>query len=84
MKKAQLEQKEFLEQQIQWSKNQVAILDKIDSRLHEMRAIAEYARDHKLDKGEADRLNRQLNELKNEIYSLEEQMKSVFREQYII
>ena len=39
----QQDQKKFLEEQLEWSKEQVRILDEIDMRLHEMKRIAEYA-----------------------------------------
>lgn len=35
--------KKFLESQLQWSKNQSAVLEKMESKLHEMKVIAEIA-----------------------------------------
>jgi hypothetical protein len=48
MDKDQQEQKKFLEQQLQWSKEQARILDEIEKKLYEMKEIAEYALKHKL------------------------------------
>ncbi len=71
------DQKKFLEQQLQWSREQARILDEIDVRLHKMKEIAEYALEHELTSVEIDKLNSQLNELKCEVHSLEKQLQSV-------
>ena len=71
------ELKTFLEQQLEWSKEQVRILDEIDMRLHEMKKIAEYAVEHELSANEKIRLNTQLKDLKDEVDSLEKQLHSV-------
>lgn len=73
----QLELKKFLEEQLQWCKEQDKILEEIDSKLHEMKRIAEYAIEQKLHSEEIERLNGQLNELKSEIHSLEKQLQTV-------
>jgi len=68
------EQKKHLELQLQWTKEQVCILDKMNVKLHEMKRIAEYALEHTLSAIEIERLNRELDILKNEFSSLEKQL----------
>ncbi len=70
----QQEQKRFLEQQLQQTKEQVCILDEMNVKLHEMKGIAEYALEHKLSAIEIKRLNGELDILKNELNSLERQL----------
>lgn len=77
MDKDHQDRKEFLEQQLQWCKDQDAILEEMNGKLHEMKRIAEYALEHKLSSAEVDKLNGQLNELKQEVYFLESQLHSV-------
>ena len=67
------EQKEFLEQQLQWTKEQIRILDEMDKKLQEMKKIAEYAATNDLSVNEREELNRQLEMVKNEYSSLERQ-----------
>ena len=43
MDQNQKELQKFLEQQLQWTKEQVSILNVIDEKLHEMKEIAQYA-----------------------------------------
>jgi len=71
------EQKKFLEQQLEWCKEQDRILEEIDSKLRKMKRIAEYSLVNELSSKEVDELNAQLNELKNEVHSLEKQLQSV-------
>ncbi|WP_071393533.1 hypothetical protein [Bacillus tuaregi] len=72
MEKNQLEWKKFLEQQLEWGKQRDRILEQIEKKLFEMKSIAEYAAQHELSKTEAEKLNEQLNVLKDEIHALEE------------
>ncbi|MDL4839225.1 hypothetical protein [Aquibacillus rhizosphaerae] len=72
MDKDLLDHRKFLEEQLEWSKQQSRILDRIDEKLHEMKHIAEYAINNcKLTYEEINKLNLQLSDLKDEIYSLE-------------
>lgn len=71
------EQKESLQQQLQWTKDQDRILAEIEAKLYEMRAIAEYAANHELTADKVELLNDQLSELKGEIASLEQRLHSV-------
>ncbi|WP_186669104.1 hypothetical protein [Sporosarcina sp. BP05] len=68
------EQKHHLEQQLQWTVEQVRILDEMNVKLHEMKRIAEYALAHTLSAIEIERLNGELDTLKNEFSSLERQL----------
>ena len=79
MNRNQREQKEFLQQQLQWAKDQNRILAEIEAKLYEMRAIAEYAANHELTADEVKVLNNQLRELKGEIDFLEQRLHSVVR-----
>jgi len=70
--------KTFLEQQLEWTKEQIHILDEMEVKLHEMKKIAEYAEENKLSSIEAQDLNVQLVVLKNEYSALEAKRKTVF------
>jgi len=70
----QQEQKKLLERQLQWTKEQVCILDEMDVKLHEMKRIAEYALEHTLSAIEIEKSNGELDVLKNEFSSLERQL----------
>jgi flagellin-like hook-associated protein FlgL len=75
MDKKQRELKEFLEQQLEWTKDQARILDQIDEKLHQMKRIAVYAADHNLPEYEIKELNLTINRLKEEVDLLEKQMR---------
>jgi hypothetical protein len=77
MDKDQQEQKKFLEQQLQWSKERARILEEIEKKLYEMKEIAEYALKHELTTDEIERLNGQLNDLQGVVHSLENQLHDV-------
>lgn len=77
MDKYKLAQKKFLEEQIEWCKEQDSILVEIEEKLYEMKELAEYARDRELSPMEIDKLNGQLNTLKREVHSLERKLQSV-------
>lgn len=76
MDKDQQEYKKFLEEQLQWSIIRAHLLEEIDDKLHEMKAIAEYAMENELNQIEVKKLNGQLNLLKNEVAALEQQLNS--------
>lgn len=65
------EHKKFLEEQIEWYKEQDRILEEIEVKLYEMKEIAEYALEYELSSDKKDDLNYQLNELKNEVHLLQ-------------
>ncbi|CAM3273704.1 hypothetical protein FITA111629_14030 [Filibacter tadaridae] len=73
MNQDQQEHKKSLEQQLQWTNEQVRILDEMDVKLHEMKRIAEYALEQNLSARETETLNDELNALKSEFSSLEKQ-----------
>ena len=66
-------EKKMLEQQLQWTKEQIRILDAMDIKLHEMKKIAEYAAENELSSYEREVLNNQIVALKNEYRILESQ-----------
>ena len=71
MNKDEQDNKKFLEQQLQWCKNQGRILEEIEMKLYKMKEIAQYALDHDLNLIEIEKLNGQLTELTNEVHFLE-------------
>ncbi len=77
MDQDQQEHKTFLEEQLEWCKEQDRILEEIDTKLHEMKKIAEYALERELTLEEIDESNNRLNGLKNEVHFLESQLHSV-------
>ena len=74
MEKDQKDMTKSLEQQLQWTKEQMHILDEVDVKLHEMKRIAEYTLVHNLSVNEIELLNNELNVLKIELSSLEKQL----------
>ncbi|OKL36341.1 hypothetical protein [Domibacillus mangrovi] len=76
MDKNHQDDKKFLEEQLQWCKEQDSILEEVNVKLHEMKKIAEYVLKHELTLAETDELNGQLNKLKREVHSLEKQLYS--------
>ncbi|TAA72235.1 hypothetical protein [Planococcus salinarum] len=66
--------KEFLESQLQWSKNQSAVLEKMESKLHEMKEVAETAAGNEVSKATREKLNERMEILKNEYRTLEKQI----------
>ena len=67
-----------MEEQLQWTKEQIRILDEMDGKLQEMKKIAEYAVVNDLSVNEREELNRQLEILKNEYSFLEIQRNTEF------
>lgn len=68
--------RQFLEQQLKWCKEQDHILEQIETKLHEMKEIAQYTLDHELSIIKIEHLNDPINQLKNEVHSLEAQLTS--------
>ncbi|KEF40312.1 hypothetical protein M670_00338 [Schinkia azotoformans MEV2011] len=77
MNKDELERKKFLEDQLQWCKEQDRILEEIESKLYEMKKIAAYALKHDLSLIEINELNGQLGNLKNQVKILEKRLQSI-------
>ena len=77
MDKEEQEHKLFLEQQLEWCKQQDRILEEIEIKLHEMKKIAQYTLDHELTSLEIDQLNGQLKELESEVHFLEKQLQPI-------
>lgn len=61
----------FLAEQIQWCKEQDDILEKIETALYEMKGIAVYAAENKLKSFEMRKLEAEMDQLKEEVASLE-------------
>ena len=74
MDKEEKELHAFLEQQLQWIKEQDHILAKIEQKLHQMKEIGIYAAEYELPEDEISELNTELNRLKQEIHILEKQL----------
>lgn len=64
------EQKEFLEEQLQWTRDQVLILDEMEVMLKEMKKIAEYVAHNKLSPSEISYSSNQINSLNQEYEEL--------------
>ncbi|WP_428909625.1 hypothetical protein [Niallia sp. Krafla_26] len=77
MNKEDQEHKAFLEQQLELCKKQDRILEEIESKLYQMKEMAQFTLDHKLTKIEIEKLNDQLNDLKSEVHLLEKQLHSI-------
>lgn len=76
MNQEQSERKEFLQEQLQWTRDQMDILDQMDKKLQEMKRIAEYVVGNDLSVDERGNLNRLLEILKDE-YNLLESRKGI-------
>ena len=68
--------KKFLEEQVQWCKEQDHILEEIERKLNEMKKIAQYASSYKLNEIEVGQFNKQINDLKKEVHELEKQLRT--------
>jgi len=64
----------FLQQQIQWHREQDLLLAKIEGKLRAMKALAEYRLVHDLPFNEIQLLNGQLQQLKQEVLILEQEL----------
>lgn len=74
MNREQEEQKAFLEQEMERNRQRDTILSRMENKLYEMRAIAEYAAKSELPHWETQALNDQLTGLKEEVHTLEVQL----------
>lgn len=77
MDKNQQDKKRFLEEQIEWCKKQNAILQEIEEKLYKMKELAEYSCNNEITPSETEKLNNQLNTLKQEVHSLEQILQPV-------
>lgn len=66
----------FLEKQLAWCKEQDRILEEIEATLYEMKAVAEYAAENKLDPFEIKALEEELVTLQQKVTSLEKHLQS--------
>ncbi len=58
---------DYLKQKLEWVEQRMEALDEIETRLREMRELAEYARDNDIDSAEAQELNERLQAMLEEI-----------------
>lgn len=79
MGQVQQEQRKLLEQQLQWTEEQIRILDEMDVKLHEMKKIAENTLEHGLSAIEIERLNGEMKVLEGEYSSLEKMLNPVLQ-----
>ena len=77
MDKEEQERKQFLEQQLEWCRQQDDLLKEIEMKLHKMKRIAQHAQDHVLTPIEREQLNSQLKQLKVEVHLLEKQLHTI-------
>lgn len=66
---------DYLRQQLEWVAWRIETLDKIDVKLKEMKALAEYARDNNLNQVQTQLVNDKLQVLQKEVTELDEQSK---------
>lgn len=71
---------EYVTERLEWVTHRLKVLDKIDEKLQEMKAIAEYARDNELGEREKEELNRKINQLGQEVQILHEKDKNFWLE----
>lgn len=71
MERDEQTEKRILVEQLEWTREQARLLDEMDMKLHEMRKIAEYAKEHELSPMEIERMNGELNKLIDEYNALE-------------
>ncbi len=71
MERDEQTEKRILVEQLEWTREQARLLDEMDVKLHEMRKIAEYAKEHELSPMEIERMNGELNKLIDEYNALE-------------
>jgi polyhydroxyalkanoate synthesis regulator phasin len=63
---------DYLKQKLEWVEQRMEALDEIETRLREMRELAEYARDNDIDSAEAQELNERLQAMQQEVTELDE------------
>lgn len=64
----------FLQQQVDWCKEQDEILAEIENKLKVMKALAEYRRAHELTYVEVQRLNEEMRRLQAEVNRLDQRL----------
>ncbi|MFD1031463.1 hypothetical protein [Metaplanococcus flavidus] len=77
MDQNQNERKEFLQQQLQWTKGQIDILDQMDMKLQEMKGIAEHVAHNELSQSEIVNSSAEINALNQEYEKLIESYQMV-------
>lgn len=77
MDKDNQEHKKFLEEQLQWCKEQDNMLRELDMKLHEMKEIAISVIVNNLSPTEYEALNERFNKLKIQVNALEQQLHTI-------
>ena len=70
-----MNEKQFLEEQLEWTKEQIILLDKIEEKLQEMKRLAIYARDHQENREQIKRIQEQIFRIQQEINMLQHEFK---------
>lgn len=74
MNKAKKDSLKFLEKKLHWCKEQDRLLEKIETKLYEMRETAEYAATNNLNPLETKKLQDKIDQLQEEVASLQTQL----------
>lgn len=74
--------REYLLQQLAWVEQRMTALDKINGKLTKMQELAILARDHVLPPAELQRINDNLNRLRDEVARLEEESRVFWMDQH--
>ena len=66
----------YIQQKLEWVKYRLARLDQVETKLTEMRQLAEYARDNTLSNEKIKELNVKINKLQQEVIAMDEHSKT--------
>jgi len=66
----------YLTQKLEWVKSRLDMLDQMETKLTEMRQLAEYARDNKLSSKQIKATNDKLHKLQKEVIEMDQQSKT--------
>ncbi|KPU26271.1 hypothetical protein TR13x_10825 [Caloranaerobacter sp. TR13] len=66
---------EYLKGKLEWVKYRIAMLDKMEQKLREMKKLVQYVKNNDLDEEEIKEINVKLNRLKDEIVQMDEKSK---------
>jgi hypothetical protein len=70
----------YEKERAKWTLHRLKIFDEIEEKLAEMKKIAVYARDNKIDAQETEELNKKISQLGNEVQALYEKNKNFWIE----
>ena len=66
----------YIQQKLEWVKYRLARLDQVETKLTEMRQLAEYARDNTLSNEKIKELNVKINKLQQGVIAMDEHSKT--------